>query len=108
MIIGIFLTLSGIISIIGGIILLAAQVLFLKMDVFGSLSEALPAGAIGLGFVLFMLGLEAFFRARELCSPHRDNGKESPLAPINDNQRVKVEIPKKSPKHSFRLFNLPY
>jgi len=102
MIIGIALACSGIILTTGGIILIAVQVIFLKMDVLGSLSEALPAGAIGLGLVLCMIGLEIFFRARGPLAHHKDNGKEKPLATTNDNRRVEV-ISKQEPGSAPRL-----
>ena len=87
-------------SILGGIILLIVKVYFANMDDLGKLSDALPAGAIGLGFVLCMLGLEVFSRARMPRSRHRDNEEEEFITPVNDNRGTKVPLAKRK-QHAF-------
>ena len=92
---------SGVISIIGGILLVLMQILYEDIIRFGTLSIVLPAGAIGLGFVIFMTGLEIFFHARTLRAHRMNNEGVDSLSdvPTNDNGALK-----KSSNRKMRAF----
>lgn len=73
------------------------QILYKDIIRFDTLSIVLPARAIGLGFVLFMTGLEIFFHARTLRAHRMNNEGVDSLfdVPTNDNGASKKSSDRK-------------